>query len=156
MGLHRSWTGFFGQAPLRGEAESAKSSLVKAGLLPRLAPQVRPVYVEATVADTGARLLKALRRRLPDRPLRESLAAFRRGKRVATGTKLRIVLDQFEQWLNANREGMAGTDLATALRQADGERVQFLLLLRDDFWMGITRPWHDHVGDSGGHLHDGR
>ncbi|MBI3462278.1 MAG: hypothetical protein HY000_04350 [Planctomycetes bacterium] len=48
------------------------------------------------------------------------------------------MLDQFEQWLHAERQRMEGTDLAAALRQADGERVQFLLLVRDDFWLGIS------------------
>ena len=43
---------------LVGETGCGKSSLMKAGLLPRLAKTVTAVYVEATGADTEARLLK--------------------------------------------------------------------------------------------------
>ena len=39
---------------------------MKAGLLPRLAPHVVPVYLEATPEDTELRLLKGLRRRFSD------------------------------------------------------------------------------------------
>ncbi len=38
-----------------------KSSLVKAGLLPRLVKAVKTVCVDATADDTEAQLLKALR-----------------------------------------------------------------------------------------------
>ena len=47
-----------------GPSGCGKSSLVKAGLLPRLAAEVLPVYVEATAADTEARLIKALTKAL--------------------------------------------------------------------------------------------
>ncbi len=47
-----------------GASGCGKSSLVKAGLLPRLAPFVKPVYVEAAADDTEGRLLAALRRHL--------------------------------------------------------------------------------------------
>ena len=42
-----------------GPSGCGKSSLVKAGLLPRLAGHVIPVYVEATPAETEARVLRA-------------------------------------------------------------------------------------------------
>ena len=48
-----------------GPSGCGKSSLVKAGLLPRLSPNVTVVYVEATAADTEARLLAALHRHCP-------------------------------------------------------------------------------------------
>ena len=34
-------------------------------------------------------------------------------------------------------------DLVTALRQCDGERIQCLLLVRDDFWMAVSRFMHE-------------
>src|SRR5262249_51093660 len=90
-----------------GPSGCGKSSVVKAGLLPRLAPAVTAVYVEATAAETEARLLKGLRRQLPDLPsnlgLTESLAALRQGRFLAAGRKVLLVLDQFEQWLHAKR-----------------------------------------------------
>src|SRR5947207_2653069 len=51
-----------------GPSGCGKSSLVKAGLLPRLAQSATAVYVEATAEDTEARLLKGLRRHVPDLP----------------------------------------------------------------------------------------
>ena len=49
-----------------------------------------------------------------------------------------IVLDQFEQWLHAKKEEQ-NTELVQALRQCDGGRVQCIVMVRDDFWMAVTR-----------------
>src|SRR5207248_3104957 len=119
-----------------------KSSLVKAGLLPRLAGHVVTVYVEASADDTEARLLRGLRKRCPDLPPwitpADALTRVRRGHHLPVGAKLLVVLDQFEQWLHAH-PGESGEGLVAALRQCDGGRVQALLLVRDDFWMGVSR-----------------
>jgi formylglycine-generating enzyme required for sulfatase activity len=127
---------------LYGPSGCGKSSLVKAGLLPRLAQAVTAVYVEATAEETEARLLKGLRRQVPDVPgdlgLVESLAALRQGRYLEAGQKVLLVLDQFEQWLHAKRS-QENTELVQALRQCDGGRVQGLVLVRDDFWMAATR-----------------
>jgi hypothetical protein len=48
------------------------------------------------------------------------------------------VLDQFEQFLHA-RVGGGDTELVSVLRQCDGVRVQALVLVRDDFWLAVTR-----------------
>ena len=52
--------------------------------------------------------------------------------------KLLIVIDQFEQWLHANRDPI-DSPLVSALRHCDGRHVQCVLLVRDDFWMPLTR-----------------
>src|SRR5262249_11498528 len=92
---------------LYGPSGCGKSSLVKAGLLPRLAGHVRAVYVEATPGETEARLLRGLRKRCPEVPADQGLAAvlagLRRGTGLPAGQKVLIVLDQFEQWLHAKR-----------------------------------------------------
>ena len=49
-----------------------------------------------------------------------------------------LVLDQFEQWLIAKGDG-GGEELFAALRQCDGERVQAVVLVRDDFWLAASR-----------------
>jgi serine/threonine protein kinase len=125
-----------------GPSGCGKSSLVKAGLLPRLAGHVTAVYVEATADDTETSLSRALRKRWPGLSgaphLADALARLRRGEGPPTGTKVVIVFDQFEQWLHA-RTGAEREVLIEALRQCDGVRVQALLLVRDDFWMGISR-----------------
>jgi len=130
-----------------GPSGCGKSSLLKAGLLPRLVGRVVTVHVEATANDTEARLLRGLRKNCPNLPdglgLIDTVAALRRGRGLAAGNKVLIVLDQFEQWLHGERGALAprsdGAELVRALRQCDGSRVQCLVLVRDDFWMAATR-----------------
>jgi serine/threonine protein kinase/formylglycine-generating enzyme required for sulfatase activity len=126
-----------------GPSGCGKSSLVKAGLLPVLASSVVTVYVEATRENTEERLLEQLRRRCPGlgprASLRTTFARLRQSRGLPTGTKLLVVLDQFEQWLHAHAHDMETTELAAALRQADGVHVQTLLLVRFDFLMSISR-----------------
>ena len=125
-----------------GPSGCGKSSLVKAGLLPRLGEHVVPVYVESTAGETETRLLYGLRKRCPALPvdldLKETLAALRRGQGVPQGSKVLIVLDQFEQWLHSKGKE-EHTELVEAIRQCDGGRVQCLVMVRDDFWLGVSR-----------------
>ncbi len=127
---------------LYGPSGCGKSSIVKAGLLPRLAERVIVVYLESMQEGMEQRLLLALRRRCVDLPadadLAETLAQLRRGQGMPAGKKVLLVLDQFEQWLHAQSDA-AATELIRALRQCDGEHVQTLVLVRDDFWMATTR-----------------
>jgi serine/threonine protein kinase/formylglycine-generating enzyme required for sulfatase activity len=125
-----------------GPSGCGKSSLVKAGLLPRLAKTVTAVYIEATAEETEVRLLKGLRRQVADLPgslgLIEAMAEMRRGRFLRSGQKVLLVLDQFEQWLHAKRNE-ENTELVQALRQCDGGRVQCLVMVRDDFWLAVSR-----------------
>ena len=125
-----------------GPSGCGKSSLVKAGLLPRLAKHVLPVYIEATSEETESRLLRALRKACPDLSpqmgLVDSLMAIRQGRVLRSGQKVLLVLDQFEQWLHARR-GEENTELVAALRQCDGEHVQAIVMVRDDFWLAVSR-----------------
>jgi len=125
-----------------GPSGCGKSSLVKAGLLPRLAKHVLPAYVEAAADETETRLSRALRKACPDLPsgigLVDSLAAMRQARVLRSGQKVLLVVDQFEQWLHARR-GDENTELVAALRQCDGEHLQAVVMVRDDFWMAATR-----------------
>ncbi len=125
-----------------GPSGCGKSSLVKAGLLPRLAENVIAVYVEATGNDTETRLLSGLRKRCPslreNLGLKDSLASLRQGQGIPPSKKVLIVLDQFEQWLHSNQD-VENTELVQSLRQCDGGRVQCMVMVRDDFWMGVIR-----------------
>ena len=125
-----------------GPSGCGKSSLVKAGLLPRLCANVLAVYVESTAEETETRLLNGLRKRCPGLDptlsLKESLAAVRLGRGIAAGQKVLIVLDQFEQWLHATKDRQ-DTELVQALRQCDGEHVQCVVMVRDDFWLAVSR-----------------
>ena len=130
---------------LCGPSGSGKTSLVRAGLSAQLDPDlVLCVYVEATPETTEARLLAALER-VTTRPsagrnLAMTIAGIRNHTLLSPGPKVLIVLDQFEQWLLADREPTGeGEQLVAALRQCDGFNVQCLILVRDDFGMAAAR-----------------
>lgn len=128
-----------------GPSGCGKSSLVKAGLLPRLDQRVVPIYVEATGSETESRILNGLRNRCATLPgelnLVEALTFVRQGKAVPAGRKVVLILDQFEQWLHAHNN--EDTELARALRQCDGENLQCVLMVRDDFWLAASRLMRD-------------
>ncbi len=125
-----------------GPSGCGKSSLVRAGLLPRLSKHVLAVCIEATPDQTEIKLLKELVRVCPDLPtglgLVDSLAAVRKGRILRTDQKLLLVFDQFEQWLHARRSE-ENTELVAALRQCDGDQVQAIVIVRDDFWLAVSR-----------------
>jgi serine/threonine protein kinase/formylglycine-generating enzyme required for sulfatase activity len=135
-----------------GPSGSGKSSLVKAGLLPRLPENVIAVHVDAVAEETETRLLRGVRKRCPtldpELGIKETMTALRHGHGLPEGKKVLIILDQFEQWLHAdtsrergrsegNKSGNA--ELVQALRQCDGSRLQAIIMVRDEFWMGVTR-----------------
>jgi formylglycine-generating enzyme required for sulfatase activity len=125
-----------------GPSGCGKSSLVKAGLLPRLDRRVVSVYVEASADETEMRLQNGLRKRFAglstDLDLIRSIAALCHRPDPSPERKIVIALDQFEQWLHAHRTE-ADTELARALRQCDGEHVQCIVMVRDDFWVSLSR-----------------
>ncbi|TWT98685.1 bifunctional serine/threonine-protein kinase/formylglycine-generating enzyme family protein [Stieleria varia] len=125
-----------------GSSGSGKSSFVNAGLLPTLDPNVTVISLEATGNRTELQLLSGLRKRVfgmpKDLDLVESLAWVRRSLDGQVGRKVLIVIDQFEQWLHAHGNDLR-SDLILALRQCDGQHLQCLLLVRDDFWIGVSR-----------------
>jgi serine/threonine protein kinase len=131
-----------------GPSGCGKTSLFKAGVLPRLGSRVHVVYVDATSQQTELQLEEGVRRVVmgkdgPEGPSYEKdlpglLNAVRRGVGLREGEKLLLVIDQFEQWLHAHG-GDGEADLTRALRQCDGAHVQCVLLVRDDFWLGISR-----------------
>ncbi|MCA9196521.1 MAG: SUMF1/EgtB/PvdO family nonheme iron enzyme [Planctomycetales bacterium] len=125
-----------------GPSGCGKSSLVKAGLLPRLSSNIDVVYVEVVDDQLETQLRKKIQpmcaTATPDLQLREWLRSLRRGQCGGAGCKLLIVIDQFEQWLQRNKD-IESSELVAALRQCDGQRVQCIILVRDDFQMAMTR-----------------
>lgn len=127
---------------LYGPSGSGKSSLIRAGILPRLPRNVHALVVEGARDETELALMRELRRRFPDistdLSLPETLRELREGGWLQPDEKLLIVFDQFEQWLHGWRQD-AEAQLVEMLRQCDGGRIQALILVRDDFWMPATR-----------------
>ena len=124
-----------------GPSGCGKSSLMRAGLLPRLSPKIEAIYIEATPDGTADRLLREIQKKIPGMVftnLAEALSIIRRRKLVPSGGKLLLVIDQFEQWLYQHKR-YAGTELTNALRQCDGVTVQAIVMVRDDFWLSVSR-----------------
>ncbi len=121
-----------------GPSGCGKTSLVKAGLLPRLSKDVVAIYVEATPDETETRILRGLRKQLPDVSHDQGLVETFTALRHSAGKKVVIILDQFEQWLHAHRTEQ-DTELVDALRQCDGGRLQAIVMVRDDFAMAAAR-----------------
>jgi len=99
-----------------------------------------------TAADTEDRLRRGLHRVTSgldeQMPLPLLVSAIRQGQGLPVGQKLLIVLDQFEQWLHFQPD-YAKSQLLQALRHCDGGRVQCVVLIRDDFWLAVTRFFRD-------------
>ncbi len=121
-----------------GPSGCGKSSLVKAGLLPRLARHVLAIYVEATPADTESRILRGIRKCLPDLSSDLGLVQTLQFLRHKKNKKIVLIIDQFEQWLHSS---LASPDnlLVAALRHCDGGSLQAVVMVRDDFAMAAAR-----------------
>ena len=98
---------------IHGRSGRGKSSLVKAGLLPRLADNVKRVYLEATADKTEEDLREKLRTQFPScrrtstwKRLSWPLTAAspwweaRKSRCWREGKGVHIVIDQFEQWFS--------------------------------------------------------
>ncbi|MCA9135823.1 MAG: SUMF1/EgtB/PvdO family nonheme iron enzyme [Planctomycetales bacterium] len=125
-----------------GPSGCGKTSLVRAGILPRLPKQCATIYVQATPDGTETALKSAIRSKFGDEPFgpdsASDLADVAGRLRRGANRKLVIFIDQFEQWLFSHPE-IEREELTNALRQCDGANVQCVLMVRDDFWLGISR-----------------
>ena len=132
---------------LYGPSGCGKSSFVKAGLIPNLGSQTEAIFVEATRDETELRLGRGIAKKFPQLQrkhtvqtdtLPELIRAARGECELHGGRHILIVIDQFEQWLHGQFE-QGGEILTAALRHCDGSHVQCLLLVRDDFWLALSR-----------------
>ena len=130
-----------------GPSGCGKSSLVRAGLLPRCGGHVDCLYYEARDSRNAQRLGRAVAAKFPQLPDQEAsvvdlVRSLRRGAELPDDSKLLLVIDQAEQWLREVERADDPSDehgLLNLLRQCDGARIQILLLVRDDFWQGVSR-----------------
>lgn len=141
-------TGSEGEKPLTvgliyGPSGCGKTSLVRAGLIPQLPREITTIYLQASNVGTEAELCRQLVSRIPamvNYPIDEHAdiaQLLTHLRRLGQGRTV-IFIDQFEQWLFAHPDSQK-EPLTQALRQCDGEHLQCVLMVRDDFWMGITR-----------------
>ena len=125
-----------------GPSGCGKSSLVKAGLFPNLDPCIIPIYLEATPNHTEESILRSFRRQFPDLSeklgITEAFSCIRKLNPAGANKKILLVVDQFEQWLHSNSD-FDESPLVNAFRQVNGEHLQVILMVRDDFILGINR-----------------
>ncbi len=126
---------------LLGPSGSGKSSLVRAGIVPRLDPAVIVLRLDARQEGFEQYLLRRLGNTIAElkqaRSLPEAMSWIRHRRGLASGAKVLLVIDQFEQWLNHNHANN-DLELLEALRQCDGASLQTLLLVRDDFMIPVA------------------
>ncbi|MGI9518419.1 MAG: SUMF1/EgtB/PvdO family nonheme iron enzyme [Pirellulaceae bacterium] len=124
-----------------GPSGCGKSSFVRAGLIPRLAHEIKAYYVDCTNPDLTTSLaaqlepLTDLDDEHPDLP--SVIRNIRQHRDPAVDGKVVLVLDQFEQWLERCPD-YSQHDLTEALRHCDSATIQCLILVRDDFWMNMS------------------
>lgn len=132
-----------------GPSGCGKTSMFRAGLLPRLSADLDVVYLQATAGDTEKTLQSVLagfllptavgtERPGPQDPEDDIVRTFAKVRRQG-GRKVVICIDQFEQWLVGHASDLEQSPLTQALRHCDGVHLQCVLMVRDDFWMGISR-----------------
>jgi eukaryotic-like serine/threonine-protein kinase len=129
-----------------GPSGCGKSSMLQAGILPLLGTGLDVVTIQATGESFDRQLKSAVHRYSPPSQSAENLdeisaadlIARRRDQAAPTDKPLLVVIDQFENWLLTCTAAEAN-DLAMTLRQCDGVTTKAILLVRDDFWVALSR-----------------
>jgi energy-coupling factor transporter ATP-binding protein EcfA2 len=124
---------------LYGPSGCGKSSFLQAGLIPRLSAHVRVVLVQCTASGTERAIARQVGGSdLPASKSAADLVSALSAYAVSAAPKLVLILDQFEQWLHANSMD-PDASLIRGLRHCDGERVQALVVVREEFWIAASR-----------------
>lgn len=125
-----------------GPSGCGKSSLLNAGLIPRLSRATAVVSVEASRDNTDDVLKQALEGLLTsyhhNRTLSDIAADIRSGRGLSGEKQVVVIVDQLEQWLASNKP-FETSEFAGLLRQCDGKRLKAILIVRDEFWLALSR-----------------
>jgi len=125
---------------LYGPSGSGKTSLLRAGIVPNLAPAVWPIQLECRKGQTLEQFADSLASQCDLRPDDLSALVVRlRDDADARGQHRKVVLlfDHFDSWLGSATTAQ-WENLAAALRYCDGETLQALIVVRDEAWIAAT------------------
>ena len=127
-------------AVLYGPSGSGKTSLLRAGILPNLAPDVLPVQIECRKGQKLTQIAAAIASQCNLEPQELSQLFMRlRDDSQARGQhrKVIFVLDHFDNW-SGSASAKQLKQLAAAMRYCDGETLQALLVVREESWIAVT------------------
>jgi serine/threonine protein kinase/formylglycine-generating enzyme required for sulfatase activity len=128
---------------LYGPSGSGKSSLLFAGVLPHINPRIDVTSIDVTELSGPRDLATEIGRRCEiEAPTEVTFSECSRQIRERGRSVQIIVLDQFEQAFRWNEHDALDDELVQGLRQADGEQLQFVLVVRDEFWSATSRLMH--------------
>ncbi len=122
-----------------GASGCGKSSFVLASLIPSLSPAIKTVYFNFTVQNPVQSLIQLLHERFPHtKPFAELPHIFGAMRSREEPFKVLFVFDQFEQYLINTHIDLEHV-MVQAIRQCDGESLQAIILVRDEFWTEISQ-----------------
>jgi serine/threonine protein kinase len=129
---------------LYGPSGSGKTSLVRAGIIPHLSPEIFPIVIDGRRGDLRKQILEGLPEELT-RTSQPNLALLSREIRDAgpekQHRKIVLILDHFDTWARS-ASPVQLQDCADALRQCDGENLQALIIIRDEYWTQTVEFMH--------------
>ena len=131
---------------LFGVSGSGKSSFFRAGVKPLLRYTsagriIDTIYLSASTRNYEKRILTAIKNHYPaieigdTENLVDCIDRYQESE-SSSKRKLIIILDQFEQWLQGWNKQEKG-DLIEAVKRSRAEMIQFVLIVRDDFWTSV-------------------
>lgn len=133
---------------LFGVSGSGKSSFFRAGVKPLLRYTsagriIDTIYLSASTRNYEKRILTAIKDNYPasdiddTNSLVDCIDRYQESE-SSSKRKLIIILDQFEQWLQGWNKQEKG-DLIEAVKRSRAEMIQFVLIVREDFWSSVKR-----------------
>ena len=125
---------------LYGPSGSGKTSLLRAGIIPYLAPDLLPISIECRKGESIMQYSMQIGQQVSGEPLDLAVLLLKlRDNSAARNEHRKVVLlfDQFDNWAGSATTSQ-WAELAAALRHCDGESLQALMIVRDDFWTSAT------------------